>query len=93
MSLISYASSALKALSVPADGTEVRADDFSKFHGGEPGAKTEIIFSRSKTELFLEVICHETAEIRAKSSANWAEFSRCWSATPSMNGSTSTSSA
>ena len=75
MSLISYASSALKALSVPADGTEVRADDFSKFHGGEPGAKTEIIFSRSKTELFLEVICHEPAEIREKSSANdWSIF-------------------
>ena len=75
MSLITYASSALKALSVPADGKEVRADDFSRFRGGKPGAKTEIIFSRSKTELFLEVICHEPAEIRVKVSTNdWSIF-------------------
>ena len=75
MSLISYASAPLKALSVPVFGESVYADDFSKFHGGEPGAKTEIRFSRSKTELFLEVICHEPMEIHAVNRANdWSIF-------------------
>ena len=75
MSLISYASAPLKALSVPANGEYVHADDFTKFHGGEPGAKTEIKFTRSRTELFLEVICHETAEVRIGSAEDdWRIF-------------------
>ena len=74
MSLISYASSPLKALSVPLNGV-VCADDFSKFHGGAPGAKTEIRFSRSRTELFMEVICEEPAEIHVGNSKNdWSIF-------------------
>ena len=76
MSLISYASSALKAISVPLNGDPVSVEDFSKFHGGTPEAQTEMSLSRSGNELFLEVICHEPAEIHAQNTNNdWSIFS------------------
>lgn len=77
MSLISYASTALKALSVPLDSVPVQSDDFFKFHGGDPVGKTEIKLSRSRTELFLEVICQEPEEIHAQNTDNdWSIFDK-----------------
>ena len=65
MSLISYASSEFKALSVPLDqcGAGVMANDFSRFHGGVPEGKTEMRLSRSREELFLQVRCFEPTGI------------------------------
>ena len=66
MSLISYASSPFKALSVPLDrcGHKVTANDFLRFHGGIPEGKTEMRLSRSREELFLQVRCFEPAGLR-----------------------------
>lgn len=77
MSLISYASSKIQALSVPFGKDAISVDDFSRFHGGVPEGKTEMKFSRSRTELFLEVICHEPAEIHDQNKANdWSIFNK-----------------
>ena len=77
MSLISYASTALKAISVPFGNTPEVADDFFKFHGGEPEGKMEMKLSRSRTELYLEVICQEPAEIHAQNTNNdWSIFEK-----------------
>lgn len=66
MSLISYASSPFKALSVPLEpcGHKAMANDFSRFHGGILEGKTEMRLSRSRKELFLQVRCFEPAGIR-----------------------------
>ena len=65
MSLISYASSAFKALSVPLEqsGHKAVANDFLRFHGGIPDGKTEMQLSRSRDELLLKVRCLEPTTV------------------------------
>lgn len=77
MSLISYASSPLKALSVPTleSGKEIIADDFLRFRGGPAEAKTEFRLKRDHENLYLRVICFEPAEIRTQEKRN--DWSLC----------------
>ncbi len=75
MSLISYASSTLKALSFSLNRDPVSAEDFSKFHGGTPEGKTGMTLSRTRSELILEIMCHEPAEIHDQNKQDdWTIF-------------------